>query len=76
MLPSGERPLPTPLLIATLVAFEVIHANKDVSPGPIVAGLAVKLPIGGDGGGALTVRYSVLDTVSDPPEPETVRRTV
>jgi hypothetical protein len=62
-------------LISTLVAFEVIHANKDVSPGPIVAGLAVKLPIGG-GGVALTVRYPVLDAVSDPPEPVTVRRTV
>ncbi len=73
VLPLGDRPLPPPLSIATLVAFVVVQDRVVVPPTPMVAGLAVKLSmVGGTG----TVIYAPFVSVSAlPPGPLTVRLT-
>ena len=70
----GDSPLPPPLSMDTLVAFVAVHANVEVPPTPIVAGVAVKLSIVGGSG---TVIYAVFVSVPElPPGPVTVSVTV
>ena len=43
---------PIPWLIENEVAFDVVHESDDEDPFSIVAGLAVRVQVGADGGGA------------------------